>query len=391
MGRLFWKLLFGFWLALISASLIVGVMVNNERDRARAEATQAILAANPELFIDGATNPEQHRQLRKLRRELRMQAGLEPPPRPGPGPGRQPYWLWLTGLLASLAFSAAIAWYLAKPIRHLRHALNQVARGDLDTRVAFAMNGRRDELADLGVAFDQMAQQLQQHIEAQKRLLHDVSHELRSPLARLQIAIGIAHQTPSAIQDSLARIETESERLDALIGELLTLSRLESTQATLNLRSIDISELVASIVDDASYELAESTKSIDFSPSAPVMTTIDETVLGRAIENIVRNAIKFTAEGSRVHVTLDQQLDHIRLQVVDAGPGMANADLAHMFEPFYRSETSTLKEHARNGYGLGLAIAQQATKMHGGTLTAENIQPHGLSMTLTLPQLKGAA
>ena len=389
MGRLFWKLLFGFWLALISASLIVGVMVNNERDRARAEATQAILAANPELFIDGATNPAQHRQLRKLRRELRMQAGLEPPPRPGPG--RQPYWLWLTGLLASLAFSAAIAWYLAKPIRHLRHALNQVARGDLDTRVAFAMNGRRDELADLGVAFDQMAQQLQQHIEAQKRLLHDVSHELRSPLARLQIAIGIAHQTPSAIQDSLARIETESERLDALIGELLTLSRLESTQATLNLRSIDISELVASIVDDASYELAESTKSIDFSPSAPVMTTIDETVLGRAIENIVRNAIKFTAEGSRVHVTLDQQLDHIRLQVVDAGPGMANADLAHMFEPFYRSETSTLKEHARNGYGLGLAIAQQATKMHGGTLTAENIQPHGLSMTLTLPQLKGAA
>jgi len=364
-------------------------MVNNERDRARAEATQAILAANPELFIDGATNPAQHRQLRKLRRELRMQAGLEPPPRPGPG--RQPYWLWLTGLLASLAFSAAIAWYLAKPIRHLRHALNQVARGDLDTRVAFAMNGRRDELADLGVAFDQMAQQLQQHIEAQKRLLHDVSHELRSPLARLQIAIGIAHQTPSAIQDSLARIETESERLDALIGELLTLSRLESTQATLNLRSIDISELVASIVDDASYELAESTKSIDFSPSAPVMTTIDETVLGRAIENIVRNAIKFTAEGSRVHVTLLQQHDHIRLQIVDAGPGMANADLAHMFEPFYRSETSTLKEHARNGYGLGLAIAQQATKMHGGTLTAENIQPHGLSMTLTLPQLKGAA
>ena len=387
MGRLFWKLLFGFWLALISASLIVGVMVNNERDRARAEATQAILAENPELLMDRALNPEQRRELRQLRRELRVQAGLEPPPRPK----RQPYWLWLTGLLASLAFSAAIAWYLAKPIRHLRHALNQVARGDLDTRVAFAMNGRRDELADLGVAFDQMASQLQQHIEAQKRLLHDVSHELRSPLARLQIAIGIAHQTPSAIQDSLARIETESERLDALIGELLTLSRLESAQAKLNLRSIDISELVASIVDDASYELAESTKSICFSPSTPVITTIDETVLGRAIENIVRNAIKFTAEGSMVHVTLHQQHDHIHLQVVDTGPGMASADLAHMFEPFYRSETSTLKEHARNGYGLGLAIAQQATIMHGGTLTAENIQPHGLSMTLTLPQLKSTA
>ena len=381
MGRLFWKLLFGFWLALISASFIVGAVVNSERDRARAESTQAILAANPELFADGINNPEQRQQLRQLRRELRMQAGLEPHHRPK----RQPYWLWLTGLLASLAFSAAIAWYLAKPIRHLRHALNQVACGDLDTRVAFAMNGRRDELADLGVAFDQMAQQLQQHIEAQKRLLHDVSHELRSPLARLQIAIGIAHQTPSAIRDSLTRIEIEAERLDALIGELLTLSRLESTQAALNLRSIDISELVASIVDDASYELAETTKSIDFSFSAPVVTTIDETVLGRAIENIVRNAIKFTAEDSMVRVTLHQQPGQILFQVIDAGPGVASADLAHMFEPFYRSEAGALKEHARNGYGLGLAIAQQATKMHGGTLTAENIQPHGLCMTLTLP------
>ncbi len=387
MGRLFWKLLLGFWLALISASFIVGVMVNNERDRVRAESTQAILAANPALFADGITNPEQRKQLRQLRRELRMQAGLEPPHRPK----RQPYWPWLTGLLASLAFSAAIAWYLAKPIRHLRHALNQVARGELDTRVAFAMNGRRDELADLGVAFDQMANQLQQHIEAQKRLLHDVSHELRSPLARLQIAIGIAHQTPSAIHDSLARIEVESERLDTLIGELLTLSRLESTQATLNLRSIDLNELVASIVDDASYELAESTKSIDFSTATPVITTIDETVLGRAIENIVRNAIKFTAEGSTVRVTLLQLPEHICLKVVDAGPGVAHAHLVRMFEPFYRSEAGVSKAHTRNGYGLGLAIAQQATKMHGGTLTAENIQPHGLCMTLTLPQLKTAA
>lgn len=387
MGRLFWKLLFGFWLALISASIIVGAVVNNERDRARAESTRAILSANPELFADGINSPEQRHQLRQLRRELRMQAGLEPPHRPK----RQPYWLWLTGLLASLAFSAAIAWYLAKPIRHLRHALNQVARGKLDTRVAFAMNGRRDELADLGAAFDQMAQQLQQHIEAQKRLLHDVSHELRSPLARLQMAIGIAHQTPSAIQDSLARIESESERLDALIGELLTLSRLESTQAALQLRRIDLNELVASIVDDASYELADTTKSIDFIAAAPIMATVDETILGRAIENIVRNAIKFTAEGSTVNVTLQEQFDQIRLCVMDAGPGVAETDLTRVFEPFYRSEAAALKAHAHHGYGLGLAIAQQATKMHGGTLMAKNIQPHGLCVTLTLPVLSNSA
>lgn len=382
MGRLFWKLLLGFWLALISASIIVGVMVNSERDRARAEATQAMLASQPELFRDGIISPEERRQWRQLRRELHLQAGHEPP-RGDRRPGRQPYWLWLTGLLASLAFSAVIAWYLAKPIRHLRQALNRVASGELDTRVAFAMDGRRDELADLGLAFDQMATQLQQHIQAQKRLLHDVSHELRSPLARLQIAIGLAQQSPHTLNDSLSRIETESERLDALIGELLTLSRLESPQTALNRRPIDVSELVASIVDDASYELADSATHIDFVVDGPQIAEIDEVILGRAIENIVRNAVKFTTEGSTITVNLSQTNGQLNLQVSDSGPGIAEADLTRVFEPFYRSGIHQARNN--HGYGLGLAIAQYAVRAHGGTLTARNQQPHGLKMTLNLP------
>ncbi|REH37697.1 two-component system OmpR family sensor kinase [Paraperlucidibaca baekdonensis] len=381
MGRLFWKLLLGFWLALISASVIVGVAVNHERDRARAEATQALLAANPELFNDGVISPDERRQWRQMRRELRLQAGLKPPQ----PPGRQPYWLGLIGLLASLAFSAVIAWYLAKPIRHLRHALHQIAHGDLDTRVAAEMDGRRDELADLGVAFDQMATQLQQQIQAQKRLLHDVSHELRSPLARLQMAIGIAQQSPEALQASLRRIGTESERLDTLIGELLTLSRLENPAAVLHRQSTDLSELVASIVDDARYELGTTGTRITFAGPSALTIMLDETLIGRAIENIIRNAVKFGADGSMISVYLSENADAIQLSVRDGGPGLAEADLSRIFEPFYRGE-STDKSRQRSGYGLGLAIAQHAVKAHGGSLTADNIKPHGLSVMLTLPK-----
>lgn len=380
MGRLFWKLLLGFWLALISASVIVGVAVNDERDRARAEATQTLLAANPELFNDGVISPDERRQWRQMRRELRLQAGLKPPQ----PPGRQPYWLGLIGLLASLAFSAVIAWYLAKPIRHLRHALHQVAHGDLDTRVAAEMDGRRDELADLGVAFDQMAAQLQQQIQAQKRLLHDVSHELRSPLARLQMAIGIAQQSPEALQASLRRIGTESERLDTLIGELLTLSRLENPAAVLHRQSTDLSELVASIVDDARYELGTTGTRITFAGPSALTIMLDETLIGRAIENIIRNAIKFSADDSIISVDLSESTHAIQLSVRDGGPGLAEADLSRIFEPFYRGENAG-DPRQRSGYGLGLAIAQHAVKAHGGTLTAENIEPHGLCVTLTLP------
>lgn len=375
MGRLFWKLLLGFWLALISASLLVGVLVNSERDRARVEATQALLAANPAFLSDGVISPEERRQWRQMRRELRQEYG--PPP---PRAGRKSYWLWLTGLVASLAFSAVLAWYLAKPIRHLRQALQLVAHGQLDTRVQQAMNGRRDELADLGAAFDQMATQLQHHRDAQHRLLHDVSHELRSPLARLQVAIGIAQQNPEAGHQSLARIEIEAQRLDALIGELLTLSRLENASAMLNRCPIDVTELVASIVDDARFELSESASHIELLAPTAVVADVDEPLIGRAIENIVRNAMKFSPEGSRIMVSLAADANTLTLTVRDGGPGVTEADLAHLFTPFYRGAKATPA-----GHGLGLAIVERAVHAHGGTVQAENLTPHGLGVTLRLP------
>ena len=155
------------------------------------------------------------------------------------------------GILASLGFSALLAWYLAKPIRHLRGAFDAAAAGKLDTRIGPRMGRRRDEIADLGRDFDRMAHQLQILLGSQRRLLHDVSHELRSPLARLQAAIGLARQQPEKLDASLDRIERESGRLDELVGELLTLSRLEAGMSGAADEEVDLVELVAGIADDA--------------------------------------------------------------------------------------------------------------------------------------------
>jgi two-component system OmpR family sensor kinase len=169
------------------------------------------------------------------------------------------------GLLASLAFSAALAWYVAKPIRSLRGAFRAVSEGRLETRVQPSMGRRRDELADLGRDFDRMAQRLQAQINSQQRLLHDVSHELRSPLARLHAAIGLARQNPEKLEMTLERIERESLRLDELVGELLTLSRLEAGTPGAPPVTIDLMEMVASIADDAGFEAAASGRSVHFS------------------------------------------------------------------------------------------------------------------------------
>src|SRR5207249_6291638 len=154
--------------------------------------------------------------------------GPRPGPRPGPPPPIAPWEFIVIGIVTSLVFSALLAWYLTRPIRNLRWAFDAAAAGRLETRVSPLMGRRRDEIADLGRDFDRMAQQLQNLVSAQRRLLHDVSHELRSPLARLQAAIGLARQQPAKLDTSLERIEREAMRLDSMVGEVLALARLES-------------------------------------------------------------------------------------------------------------------------------------------------------------------
>ena len=291
-------------------------------------------------------------------------------------------------IAASLLFSFLLAWYFARPIRDLRQAFEAASHGDLAPR--FHASGKRgDELTDLGRDFDRMAGRLRSLMESQTRLLHDVSHELRSPLARLQAAIGLAHQQPDKMDASMQRIERESERMDKLIGELLTLSRLEAGAASPLSEDVDIAELLHDIVDDARYEAKARQVSIALAGDAAIAdaaVTGRPELLARAVENVVRNAVKHSPDGGTVEVNVsrlhDGKQDLLRIAVLDQGPGVASADLARIFEPFFRASHT---QHSTDGHGLGLAIAQHVIRAHGGRIGASLRGGGGLCVEMLLP------
>lgn len=305
-----------------------------------------------------------------------------PPPRPDP----PPHWLpILAGLLASLAFSALLAWYLAKPIRGLRQAFSDAAAGNLDVRVAPSLGRRRDELADLGRDFDHMAGRLRDLVDAQRRLLHDVSHEIRSPLARLQAAIGLARQRPENRESSLDRIEREAQRLDEMVGELLTLSRLETGMGDGQREEVDLADLVGMVVEDARFEAEALGSQVAFSASPGAVVRCRAELLHRAIENVVRNALKYAQPGGTVEIKAGPDgAGGAAVVVADRGPGVPEADLKAIFIPFYRAESGGQRAV---GYGLGLAIARRAVEAHGGGIRAANRPGGGLEVTITLPSI----
>jgi two-component system OmpR family sensor kinase len=297
------------------------------------------------------------------------------------GPGPAPWLMFAMGAVASLAVSAVLAWYLARPIRSLRWALRAAAEGKLETRVRPLMKGRRDEIADLGEEFDEMARQLQKLVEAQRRLLHDVSHELRSPLARLQAAVGLARQDPRRLEASLERIEREVARLDELVGEVLALARLEGGKPASREELVDLAEVVANVVDDARFEAQAANRSLSFECADRVVVRGRAELLQRAVENVVRNAVKYTSEGSTVEVKLSAAGERARLVVRDYGPGVAPGDAGRIFEAFYRSRSDA----SIDGFGLGLAIAQAAIVTHHGSIRADNADGGGLRIEIELP------
>jgi len=311
-------------------------------------------------------------------------------PRPRGAPGSRPEhpepplprWEFIViGVATSLAFSALLAWYLARPIRSLRWAFDATAAGRLDTRVGPRMGRRRDEIADLGRDFDRMAQQLQSLVSSQRRLLHDVSHELRSPLARLQAAIGLARQDPSRLDATLGRIERESSRLDELVGEVLTLARLETGTAQRARERVELVQLAASIAEDARFEAETLGRRLAFSGEGEAPVIGSAALLHRAVENVVRNAVKFTREASVVEVSVRTEGRSAVVSVTDHGPGVPPADLEKIFDPFYRGESSA----GTSGFGLGLAIAQRAIDAHGGRIRAANVPSGGLRIDIELP------
>jgi signal transduction histidine kinase len=322
-------------------------------------------------------------------------AGPGGSPEAGPGPGRgdpggpPPRFRPLTpfipigaAVLASLLFAALLAWYFARPIRALRQAFDAAASGDLAPRFDGRPRAGGDELTTLGRDFDRMTARLRALLDGQKNLLHDVSHELRSPLARLQAAIGLAHQQPDKAAASMERIERESVRMDKLVGELLTLSRLEAGAFDAPQQEFSIGELLEDILQDARFEAATNGREVAFSGGADAQLTGQPELLARAIENVVRNAIKHSPAGGRVEVEIVRDARYMRIRVMDNGPGIAQEDLGKIFQPFYRGSST---EKDVDGHGLGLAIAQQVVQQHGGRIAAANRAGGGLCVELALP------
>lgn len=291
--------------------------------------------------------------------------------------------VWVGGL-GGLLFSAMLAWNLTRPMRQLRAGFERVAQGDLAVRLFPAMRRRHDELSEVARDFDSMAERLEVLVSAREQLLHDVSHELRSPLARLQLAIGLGRQNPSNVENSLQRIEHEAGRLDKMIGELLALSRTENNRLPDDEEYFDLYGLVEAVVNDARYEAQIPGVEIILQASSDVEYTVkgNAELMRRAVENIVRNALRFSSHGQRVTVTLTHIDQLFQIQVSDQGPGVEESKLSSIFDPFVRVKSAM----SGKGYGLGLAITRKVVLAHAGQVEAHNGEQGGLVITLRVPR-----
>ncbi len=299
------------------------------------------------------------------------------PPTPMHGPF--PWIPLLVGVIGSFVSAYLLARYIAHPIAAIREAFAAVKSGALEQKLIAELEPYGSEMASLGRDFDKMTLQLSQLIQGNKQLLHDVSHELRSPLARLQLAIDIGQQQPERLQDAMTRIERESKRMDRLIGELLELSRIEVAQQHSD-SCFSLNQMLADLVDDASFEAQARQIRVSFKSQDDTEIQGEPMLLRSACENILRNAIRHSEQGNLVHLQVrqntQQQLTFI--DVLDQGPGVAESELERMFNPFVRGKQST-------GYGLGLAIAKRAVESLGGHISAQNRAKGGLKVRITLP------
>jgi two-component system sensor histidine kinase CpxA len=293
----------------------------------------------------------------------------------------------LATLLVSIVVCYLLARQLSAPIQHLRNAAHSIADGNLEVRVAGLLGARRDELAHLASDFDAMAARLRALLDSQQQLLRDVSHELRSPLARLQIALGLARRPGANLAQELDRIEQEAQRLNELIGEILSLSRLDDPAHALQSERVPMAELLDAICEDARVEGDEYGVAIDLQAVPDLALTGDRELLHRAIENVVRNAVRFSPKGGHISVQAQRQGASIAVSITDQGPGVPPALLQRIFEPFFR--VASARERDSGGNGIGLAIAARVLKLHGGSIAASNVEPHGLRVTLALPQSGG--
>jgi two-component system sensor histidine kinase CpxA len=299
---------------------------------------------------------------------------------------------WKTRLLRILAviltaglLCYALARYLVAPILKLRQATKKLADGDLHTRID---TKRRDELGELARDFDEMAERIETLIASQKRLTRDVSHELRSPLARMNVALELAKQKSGDETASLLeRIGLESNRLNEMISQILTLSKLETRAEKIEKREINLTGLIEQIAADAEFEAVGKGKSVRILRAGKCRVFGNDNLLRSAIENVVRNAVRYTKEGTTVEISLANENEKASITIRDYGAGVPENELSEMFRPFYR--VGEARERKTGGIGLGLAITEQAVQAHEGEIRARNAASgDGLIVEIKMPCLK---
>jgi two-component system OmpR family sensor kinase len=286
--------------------------------------------------------------------------------------------------IAILLFSAALTFYLILPVSRIRAAFGLLAGGDLKVRLGGNWLQRRDEISDMASDFNKMAERLEELVTSRDRLLADISHELRSPLARLYLAIALARQSPDKTQQSLERISREADKLDEMVGELLALTKLESGITTSS-EYFFVSEIAAIVADDARFEAQEKGVIIDLVASpkcqgGEALAIGSGKLISRAIENIVRNALRFSRRGDTITLEMETNAAGSTLTIRDEGPGVKADQLPTLFEPFVQADTAS-----GQGYGLGLSIAKRAVLAHRGTIEAANDARGGLVIMVWIP------
>jgi two-component system, OmpR family, sensor histidine kinase CpxA len=309
-------------------------------------------------------------------------------PPSGPfGPGGVPGLGILIGIISSGLVCYLLARYLTAPVVRLRAATQRLAAGDLSARAGGLGARRRDEMAQLVRDFDTMAERLEAAVQAQSRLLHDISHELRSPLARLNVASALAHQRAgSEAHSALERIDLEAERLNELIGGLLTIARLDSGNDARQKSPILLGELIEGIAADANFEAQGRNCGVESLIKEDCLVSGTPILLHSAIENVVRNGARYTREGTKVLITLEQSHNvsgEALISIADSGPGVPEEALDKLFRPFYRIDDA--RGRLTGGAGLGLAITERAVRLHGGTVKASNRPEGGLLVQIRLP------
>ena len=363
-GRLFWKFFVLITVFQVGSDLLLRVWPF-ERQR-----LEAVLHATPAVPATGAQADVGHTNAHHVA---------------GGNPAELNAKDLLADVIAGLVSAAILAWLLSKPIRSLQSALAEAATGNLNVRIADRMGPGDDELRDLGQTFDQMIERVHTLVIAQRRLMADVSHEIRSPMARIQAVVGLAHQQPEKAAELMERIQRESVRIDRLLGELLALSRLQAGVDNRLNETLDLQELLAEIVEDARFEATSRGRDVHLDPHSSGFVRGNCELMRRAVENVVRNAIKYSPRGGMIEVSAaaNRQQQNVVISVRDSGSGVPESDLANIFEPYFRSSVHMRKE----GSGLGLEIARRVIESHGGSISATNISTGGLRVDIQLPLL----